>query len=151
MTDRCEISRCRAEAAIRYLDHGVCDRHWSQLTAEDAPPDALRISLGIEAEAPAATEGRTMEPTTEKSTKKNKKAAAKPKAAKEPKPKKEKAPKQDLVVFAFRLAVEDRDLIHKAAGQGKATKFVLGAALAACKGDRVAFEELAMDAKANLK
>ena len=54
-----------------------------------------------------------------------------PKTAKEPKPKKEKAPKQDLVVFAFRLSPADRDTIHKAAGPGKATKFVLGAALAA--------------------
>jgi len=52
------------------------------------------------------------------------------KAAKEPKPKKEKAP---LVVFAFRLSEADRDLIHNAAGPGKATKFVLGAALAAAK------------------
>jgi uncharacterized protein (DUF1778 family) len=53
---------------------------------------------------------------------------------KEPKPKKEKAPKRDdLCVFAFRLPIEERDLIHKAAGPGKATQFVLGAALAAAK------------------
>ena len=55
------------------------------------------------------------------------------KAVKEPKPKKEKAPKEPLVVFAFRLSEADRDLIHKAAGPGKATKFVLSAALAAAK------------------
>ena len=71
-----------------------------------------------------------MEP--EKSTKKTK-AAPKAKPVKEPKPKKEKAPKQDLVVFAFRLSPADRDTIHQAAGPGKATKFVLSAALAAAK------------------
>ena len=62
---------------------------------------------------------------------KPKKAEAK--ASKDPKPKKEKAPKEPLVVFAFRLSEADRDLIHKAAGPGKATKFVLGAALAAAR------------------
>jgi len=55
------------------------------------------------------------------------------KAAKEPKQKKEKAPKEPLVVFAFRLSEADRDAIHRAAGPGKATKFVLAAALAAAK------------------
>jgi uncharacterized protein (DUF1778 family) len=63
---------------------------------------------------------------------KPKKQAA-PKAVKEPKPKKEKAPKEPLVVFAFRLSEADRDTIHKAAGPGKATQFVLGAALAAAR------------------
>ena len=126
MTDRCEIKRCRGEAAITYLDHGVCEMHWNQLTAEDAPPDALRISLGIEDEAPAATEDRPMEPTTKKTAK-----TAKPKAPKKPKAK--TGPKPELVVFAFRLSEADRDAIHKAAGPGKATKFVLAAALAAAK------------------
>ena len=53
------------------------------------------------------------------------------KAAKEPKPKKEKAPKEPLVVFAFRLSEADRDAIHKAAGPGKATRFVHEAIMAA--------------------
>lgn len=54
------------------------------------------------------------------------------KAVKELKPKKEKATKRDdLCVFAFRLPIADRDLIHKAAGPGKATQFVLSAAIAA--------------------
>lgn len=135
MNDRCEISRFRTEATITYLDHGVCDRHWNQLTAEDVPPDALRISLGIAATAPTATEEPTMEPNTEKTTKKSKKAPAKPKAAKEPKAKKEKAPKQDLCVFAFRLPITDRDLIHKAADAKKvsATKFVVETILEASR------------------
>jgi len=61
---------------------------------------------------------------------------------KEPKPKKEKAPKVPLVVFAFRLREADRDLIHKAAGPGKATRFVVAAALAAANGDQKAFASL---------
>jgi hypothetical protein len=165
MTERCEVARCRAEAALTYLDHGICDRHWNQLTAEDAPPNALRMALGIAEGGPTATEDQPMEPTTSK-TKKTEMAAApatsskglkpetkKAKAAKEPKqkkasaakeatPKKEKASKEPQVVFAFRLTEAQRDQIHKAAGPGKATRFVLAAALAAASGDRAAFEEL---------
>ena len=89
-----------------------------------------------------------MEPTTEKSSKKPAKAA-KPKAPKEPK--KVKGPKEPLVVFAFRLSEADRDLIHKAAGPAKATKFVRAAALAAANQDSKAFEELVAQAKVNLK
>ncbi len=124
MTQRCEVARCRAEASITYLDHGVCEKHWNELTAEDAPPDALRITLGIEAVAPAATE-QPMAQTTEKTAKQSKKFPAKPKAATEPKRKKEKT--LDLCVFAFRLPIADRDLIHKAADakQVSATKFVV--------------------------
>jgi len=79
------------------------------------------------------------------------KKTAKVKAVKEVKPKKEKAPKEPQVVFAFRLTEAQRDQIHKAAGPGKATKFVRSAALAAASGDRPAFEELLATAKANLK
>ncbi len=133
--ERCEIRRCRTEAGITYLDRGVCDSHWNKLTAEDAPPDALRIALGIAAPAPTATEDRTMA-----TKQKNKKA-------KEPK----KAPKEPQVVFAFRLSEADRTLIHKAAGPAKATRFVLGAALAAATGNTKAFGELTAQAKSNLK
>lgn len=76
---------------------------------------------------------------------------SKQKKAKEPKPKKEKTPREDLVVFAFRLPAADRDLIHRAAGPAKATKFVHAAALAAANGDSGAFEGLTSQAKANLK
>ena len=68
-----------------------------------------------------------------------------------PKLKKQNATKENFVVFAFRLRPEDRDLIHKAAGPGKATKFVLAAALATSNGDNSAFDELTAQAKANLK
>jgi hypothetical protein len=69
-----------------------------------------------------------------------KKPKAKPK--KERKPKVEKTPKEDQVVFAFRLSKAQRDRIHKAAGPGKATRFVRAAALAASDGDRSAFDQL---------
>jgi hypothetical protein len=93
---------------------------------------------------------------TEKTPKKQEaatktKKAAKTKAVKEPKPKKEKTPKEPQVVFAFRLTEAQRDQIHRAAGPGKATKFVRSAALAAAGADRAGFEELLTQAKANLK
>jgi len=91
-----------------------------------------------------------MEPTTEKTTKKSK-PASKPKAVKEAKLKKEKAPKEPQVVFAFRLSEADRNLIHKAAGPAKATRFVRSAALAAANQDSKAFDELVAQAKSNLK
>src|SRR6266581_7198943 len=76
------------------------------------------------------------------------KKTAKAKAVNELKPKKEKAPKEPQVVFAFRLTEAQRDQIHRAAGPGKATKFVRAASLAAASGDRPAFEELLVQAKA---
>ena len=69
----------------------------------------------------------------------------------EPKRKREKPAKEDFVVFAFRLKLDERDLIHQAAGPAGATQFVKAAALAASNDDRTAFEELAAQAKANLK
>ncbi len=86
-----------------------------------------------------------------KAKKATKAKAEKEPAPKEAKPKKEKAPKEPQVVFAFRLSEAQRDAIHKAAGPGKATKFVRSAALAAASGDRPAFEELLATAKTNLK
>ena len=100
-----------------------------------------------------AKEEETMEAATSKTTKaKGKpKTAKKAKAVKEPKPKKEKAPKEPQVVFAFRLTKEQRDRIHKAAGPGKATRFVRTAAIAAANLDRAAFDQLLAEAKAHLK
>ena len=74
--------------------------------------------------------------------------ATKQKTKKSKEPKKEKAPQ---VVFAFRLSEADRTLIHKAAGPAKATRFVLGAALAAATGNTKAFGELTAQAKSNFK
>ncbi len=61
-----------------------------------------------------------------------------------------KKKKVKQVVFAFRLNAADRDLIHKAAGPARATRFVLAAALAAATADHKAFEALTAQAKSNL-
>ncbi len=73
------------------------------------------------------------------------------KTARQPKPKKEKAPKEPQVVFAFRLTEAQRDAIHKAAGPGKASQFVLSAALALAKGDGEALQKLAAETHSRLK
>ncbi len=71
--------------------------------------------------------------------------------AKTEKRKKQKAAKEPQVVFAFRLSETDRDLIHKAAGPAKATRFVRSAALAAANANNKTFEALVAQAKTNLK
>ena len=75
-----------------------------------------------------------------KSTKKTKPTAeAAPKKPAETKPAatagQERAKEEDLVVFAFRLTPAERDLIHKAAGPAKASRFVRAVVLAAANGD----------------
>ena len=54
-----------------------------------------------------------------------------------------------LCVFAIRLAPDERDLIHKAAGPGKATKFVRGLAVAAARNDEAAVKAIMKAAHAN--
>ena len=44
--------------------------------------------------------------------------------------------KEDLVVFAFRLTAAERELLHKAAGPAKASKWIRTLAVAAASGDR---------------
>ena len=99
-----------------------------------------------------ATEKTAKKESTVKtdSTTKTKKVA-RAKVVKEAKARKEKMPTVPMVVFAFRLTETQRDQIHRAAGPGKATKFVRSAALAAASGDRPAFEELLAQVKTNLK
>ena len=102
-----------------------------------------------------------MKPTTSKTPKsktakteaalQGPKTGKKAKANKGPKPRKEQAPKEPQVVFAFRLSQAERDRIHKAAGPGKASRFVLSAALAAASGDREALRSLAATAQSHLK
>ena len=41
----------------------------------------------------------------------------------------------DLVVFAFRLSSEERELIHQASGPARASRFVRAVAIAAARGD----------------
>ena len=89
------------------------------------------------------------ESTSRPAAGKNPKAVKKVKSEK--KPKKEKEPKEPMVVFAFRLTQAQRDLIHRAAGPAKGTKFVRAAAIAAANLDRPAFDQLLTQAKDNLK
>ena len=66
-----------------------------------------------------------------KSTKKRAAKAGKPAVKKAEK----KPHREDLCVFAFRLTPKEREDIHKAAGPGKASKFVRTLAVAAAKND----------------
>jgi len=49
---------------------------------------------------------------------------------------------EDLVVFAFRLSAEERELIHKAAGPAKASRFVRALTVAAACHDEAAIKLL---------
>jgi hypothetical protein len=71
--------------------------------------------------------------------------AAKGDTKKAPKPKPE--PEGELVVFAFRLAPEERDLIHQAAGPARASKFVRALAVAAACHDEAAIKLLLQSTK----
>ena len=71
-----------------------------------------------------------------------KRTSTKKPAAKTAPKKPKKEPKPDLVVFAIRLLPEERDSIHKAAGPGKATKFIRSLAVAASNGDLAAVKTM---------
>ncbi|MEP7028434.1 MAG: hypothetical protein ABI960_07555 [Candidatus Eisenbacteria bacterium] len=49
---------------------------------------------------------------------------------------------EELVVFAFRLTPAEREVIHAAAGPGKASRFVRAIAIAAASGDEEAVLKL---------
>jgi len=55
---------------------------------------------------------------------------------------KEKTPREDLMVFAFRLTRKEGALIHKAAGPGKASRFVRSLAVAAARNDEAAVKDI---------
>ena len=67
-------------------------------------------------------------------TKAAKKAARKPK-------------EENLVVFAFRLAPEERDAIHAASGPGGASRFVRAVAIAAAREDDTAYKAAIAEAR----
>lgn len=52
------------------------------------------------------------------------------------------APEEGLVVFAFRLTREERDVIHAATGPSKASKFVRTLAVAGARLDEPAIKEI---------
>ena len=76
--------------------------------------------------------------TKKKATAKARKPAAKAAVAAPAAEPKAKAPREELCVFAFRLTPAERDAIHKAAGSGKASKFVRALAVAAARNDEAA-------------
>lgn len=152
--ERCEVERCSSDAAITYLGHGICEKHWEQFTAEEASPDALRMALGIEAPDMLPMEETMTVPKAGARRGKrsgSQQAGVKSKTAKQPRARRTAASGEEQVVFAFRLDRADRDRIHKAAGAGGATKFVRSAVLAAAAADTKAFEDLVAQAAANLK
>ncbi len=52
------------------------------------------------------------------------------------------ADKDGLVVFAFRLTADERDVIHKAAGPGRASRFVRALAVAAARKDEAIVRQI---------
>jgi len=60
---------------------------------------------------------------------------------------KEKPQREGLCVFAFRLTPKEREDIHKAAGTGKASKFVRTLAVAAARNDAAAVKAIVDGAK----
>ena len=97
---------------------------------------------------------KTDETVTEAGTPKSPKKAiprgAEPAEVAEAQPTEGKAPKEDLVVFAFRLKAEERDLIHKAAGAAKASRFIRTLAVAASRGDVKIVSEIVKSVQAEL-
>jgi len=168
MRDRCDVPGCRNEAELEYLDRGVCGDCWNRWTAEDAPLDALRMVLGLGADAPAAleadmseietaataaTEGTTMATKKKTATKATKKAApkaakpAKAVKAKAPKAKREKVDQGDLVTFAVRLPKAEAEALHAAAGPRNASRFAKALFAAFAAADPRAFQAILAEAK----
>jgi hypothetical protein len=75
-------------------------------------------------------------------TKAPKPAAKKPTVAASTPAVEKRTPAEGLVVFAFRLTPTERELIHKAAGPAKASRFVRAVAIAAASGDEDAVLKL---------
>ena len=131
-------------AELSYLGHGICSPHWEEFTRDEAPPDALRMALGVAERGPEADGENAMseQPSTpaEAGTKEENvksKKTAKPKAAKKQsapaKPEKKAArkrePKEELRTLALRVTNEEFDLVHKAAGPRNLTGFMKTAVL----------------------
>jgi hypothetical protein len=122
--DRCELATCRADADLSYLGHGVCSRHWADLTNENAPADALRKALGI-----VAAPEPSMEDVMSSKKKVETKTDAKPeKAAKKREPKPDKS---ELRTVAVRVDQAEFDLLHKAAGPRNLSMFIKSTILTA--------------------
>src|SRR5215813_7818636 len=131
---RCEIPKCRNGVDLRYLGHGICSHCWDEFTRDEAPPDALRMALGIAERGPEADREKDMSDQTsspaEAGTKEEivkSKKTAKAKGTKAAKPtapakkvkasgKREPKEKVELRTVAMRIPEEEFQLLHKAAG-----------------------------------
>lgn len=92
-----------------------------------------------EATEPAAKPTKT----TGKKTKGKAEATKRPRAVDAVMPKAKAA--DNLVVFAFRLTPEERDVIHEAAGPSRASRFVRAVALAAARRDVGALQAILLE------
>ena len=84
-----------------YLGHCLCSTCWNRFTANDAPPDALRMVLGIEAEP----EPKEMDMSKKKTAK----------VAKEKKAPREKIDRTGYRTIALRVSPQDFSRIHAGA------------------------------------
>lgn len=134
--DRCEIPRCKREAETLYLGRNICSTHMEK------SPEELRSELkiaNVPEEDPAADATSNGSPTSTTAPEEEPMKTTKNKQAKTPKDKapvaakRSVAAKGDLMTFAMRLTPADSARIHEAAGPGKASKFVLDAALKAAE------------------
>lgn len=136
MSDQCQIPGCRGEVGIVYLDHDVCLAHWNEYTNETAPPDALRMALGIEG-VPETEEEITMSKT--KNAKKTSAAkidgaveeASEPKSAKKERKAREPKEKIPMRTVALRVSEAEFETLHSAAGPRNLSAFMKTALLAA--------------------
>ena len=146
MVDPCGIPGCRDEADLVYLGHPICNRHWNDYTKPEAPPDALRMALGIAERSPEADKEHAMseqpsapaEAGTKEETVKTKKSGKRKAAKKQATPskpekkasrKREPKEKVELRTLALRVTNEEFELVHKAAGPRNLTGFMKTAVL----------------------
>ena len=99
---------------------------------------ATETNPAVEVTEPKATEtksGKKAKGKAEPKHSPSKKATAMPKAR----------AADNLVVFAFRLSPQERDLIHDAAGPSRASRFVRAVALAAARRDVQALQSILLE------
>ncbi len=132
MTKKTQPKSKTLEGTAAPAKSAKADAEPAKSTAETATPKTPRLSPSLKAKAERIIAAR------------NKKKA--PTGTPSPKAKRSE-PEEDLVVFAFRLSPQERDLIHRAAGPARASKFVRALAVAAACQDEGAIKLLLQSAK----
>ena len=149
MTNRCEIRGCRNVVELIYLGHGICAACWNEFTRNDAPPDALRMALGIaergpetdeemhmsneQGAAPAEAETAKEDATVKAKSKRVKATGKKTPAKNEKKVARKPKEKVELRTLALRVTNAEFDLVHKAAGPRNLSQFMKSTVLAAAQ------------------